>query len=351
AWAWWGLFLLWEGGEWLLKDRRGWRSSSRVLLAAGGVIGVIVAFPFLRQTVQMAQHPLYEVLRFRSGLYSSRLPESWIRSTLFLGMSAGLLGALWKRGTERRHFLPALLAVIAAFVVLNQQVMHGKVLFFSSHYLFPLIFAGVTCFLLSGVLFLQIRRLQPPVHILSTLRRLKPPVTWLLLSFCSSMIFLAGIAWDGRYIFHQWRVTEGNFSEQYLADLLPVLERLPRSRILSDQQSSLFVAGHTRHDVLYSFYLKNVMISDEEFAERSCMTRLLQQPETRSLGQVGLLHQEMFGRDPTLREKDIAFLTRICGRLDRDPAAAIEQYGVQYILWNKAWAPQWNLSRAKVPLE
>jgi len=145
AWAWWGVILLWEFGEWFHK-RKGKQWQWLLLF---GAVGALVALPFITHLVTASQHPLFEVTQFRTGLYHSRAPESWIRSVLFLGMVIGVLGACVTRYKIMRPYRDAIAIVFVGFIVLNQQAVHGVILFFASHYLFPLVFSGVTCLLLS----------------------------------------------------------------------------------------------------------------------------------------------------------------------------------------------------------
>jgi len=268
---------------------------------------------------ELTQHPFYEEAQYRSGILYSREPQSWIRSLLFLGMSGGLILGLSRAKFARYRY--AVITVLVALIVLNQQVIHGVILFFSSHYLSSMILAGVTCLLLG----LWVRS--------------RPA---LISSFCA-LVFLTGIAYDGRYVLKQFRIRDHRFGEQHLSTLLSVLDELPRSRILSDRGTSLFIASHTYHDVLYSIYLKNVLMSDKEFAERYCLVTLPLK-ERGIEDEYFLLYFEHRGRSDEIRQRELKMVWDACARVDANPQKYLQIYGVDYLLWDEKRQPKWHMS-------
>lgn len=322
VWAWWGLLLIYEVST---SIRHGYRKEVEILLLIG-LIGAIIAVPFVAELATLTDHPLYAQAQYRSGILFSHLPQSWIRSILFLGMAAGTFGAslIYPKRLYRYRF--AVVTVLTAFMVLNQQVIHGVILFFSSHYLISLIFGGIVCLILSTV----VRN------------------RWTLFSGMCALVFLGGIAYDERHIIKQFMLEDDHFYEQHLAGLLPVLDAMPRARILSDKQTSLFVAGHTHHDTVYSIYLKNVLISDKEFAQRYCLTLLPTSPKERHIeDQKNLLYFEQRERGAEIRAKEVRVVEEACNEMDKDPNGFLKKYDVQYLLWNEKRNPSWDLRKLK----
>jgi hypothetical protein len=329
AWLWWGLFVVatfadhWMYGR---NERLPWR-----LLVFTGV-AVIAALPFLWQLYTLSQHPLYEEAVFRSGMHPSRLPESWPYSILFAGMTISVVSVAWRRFPIIRQHRAAALMIVTAIIAINQQAIHGTTFNFVSHYLTSLVLAG-TCMLL---LFAKTRS-----------RLLIPGV------LCAA-VYLAAVGWDGRWVIKQFSVDAWDFEEQYLGSAFPTLDALPRQRILSDPGNSLFLAGSTKHDVVYTIYLKNVLIPHTEIAERHCLTLLPLPSEERQLEEEGLIYPDAvsaFRNDPSVRERETAMMREACDRIDRDPATYLEKYGVDAVFWDEKRKSTWDLSRLKVPLE
>ena len=322
VWVWWGILLLYEVWESL---RYGYRKEVEIVLLMG-LIGGLIALPSVTELITLTGHPLYGEAQYRSGILFSRTPQSWMRSLLFLGMAVGVFGSsiMYPKRLYRYRF--AIITILTACIALNQQVIHGVILFFSSHYLISLIFGGVVCLTLSCV----VRN------------------RWTLLSGVCAFVFLAGIAYDGRHIIKQFILKDDHFYEQHLASMLPVLDAMPRIRILSDQQTSLFIAGHTYHDTVYSIYLKNVLISDEEFAERYCLTLLPIPPNERHIeDSTHLLYFEQRQRSQDVRDREVQMVKYACSRMDKDPNGFLKKYGVDYLFWNEKSNPSWNVTKLK----
>lgn len=328
VWAWWGIVLGWELIEWLHTKhhdsslKKWWHALTdgvkhfiphkhglheyqdrfthwQWALIFGGV-GLIFAYPAISHIVSISSHPLYEIAQERNEFIFSRAPESLVRSGLFAGMCLGLLVALYFYYRQLQKYKYAVAVVLAACVVLNQQIVHGIILQFSSHYLFPLVFAGVVCLMLT----------------------VQHGSKWLYISLTCSAIFLGGIAYDARYVFSQFVPQDSRFTEQHLVSARKVLEKYPRSNILSDEQSSLFIAGHTHHNVMYSPYLKHALFSNEELQRRKCFVHIFDEQRSSECSKVlGVLPE------------------------------SIREESIQYILWDEKRFPNWNTQRLGLELE
>ncbi len=330
SWLFWGIFLAWEFVEWF-NNRK---SSLRPLLVSG-TTGIITALPFLLSMFKASRHPAYADAMFRSGIHPSHLPESWIYSAIFLCIGVFLLAFLIRRSTSARRYQPAFVFALAAVVAMNQQMMHGRVFMFVSHYLFALIFAAIIVVLLAW--------------------SLRDARRFFVVPALAALVYLAGIGWDGRHVLKQFTVDAGNFDGQYLAEAIDTLDALPRGRILTDPHTSLLIAGLTHHDVVYAIYLKNILISNDEMAERYCATRLPVAPSDRHIAeQEHLLWPDAnsgYHNDPVIRAREVSIVEAACKRIDADPAQALKRFGVGYVFVNDKEEPGWNLARLKVPLK
>lgn len=351
AWSWLAIYLGWEIIEWLFESQHhGWMAKwlhgllrrtnrektaeqhwRRLLLIA--IIGAVCAIPALWGLWSMMQHPLYEYGSFRSGMHPGRLPESIPYSILFITMVVGVGMTLWRHYDDLRPFRPAIVTLFAAFVVIHQQAVHGIVFNFVSHSIFSLALAAICVLLLTEAL----------------------RTRWLLLAALAAAVYLGAIGYDGRFVLGQWDVIDGRFAEQHFATALPVLDDLPRSTILSDPATSAFIAGNTKHDIVYSIYLKNVLMIHNEIAERYCLTQLPVDTDARNIaGHSHLIYPDANGafyNDPNVRKKEVQMVKAACNKLDSDPAGSLKRYGVDYVLWDMERNPDWQIGRFAVTLE
>jgi hypothetical protein len=122
--------------------------------------------------------------------------------------------------------------------------------------------------------------------------------------------------------------------------------------ILSDAETMLFVAASTKHDVLYTVYLQNVLMPEEEVAELFCLAEIPVKPADRRIAdRQTLLFPAQERSNPAVREHEIQLINDACAKLDRNPRAALKQYGPAYVLWDEARHPEWDLRRFHVPLK
>ncbi|MDD5041364.1 MAG: hypothetical protein PHX87_02140 [Candidatus Peribacteraceae bacterium] len=340
AWIYAALLLLWELVMWWSRRRSVPLLRSRVgALVLALCVGVIVAVSFLLSILRSMRNPLYAEMAFRQGMHFTHLPESWIYSVLFLLMSVVLLCAHRKYAELQGAKRYAILFPVAVVIAINQQIVHGQVIAFTSHFTFAIALASVCVFLLST-------------------QRFRPV---LLLTLGASALMIAAITWDNRPVLTQFAIRPSRFSEQHFATLLPVLDRMPRTRILSDSETSAFISSSTQHDIVMSIYLESAFLTHEEIAERVCLGFLPIAPAERRIGeQMHLVWPDAdaanrstaltAGRGTDVREREVRMVQEACQKLDRDPAGALQKYGVQYVLWDERRHPEWDVRRLKVPL-
>ncbi len=326
AWLWWGLLMLSE-----LLDPQRKQSRFRPLLF--GLAGVIAALPFVAEMMRISGYPAYADAVFRSGLYHSFLPESWGYTAVFTCMAAGAAFIAVRERERMRPYRFAIITVLAGFIALNQQIVHGTVFMFASHYLFALILSAMTALLLGLVLMRQRRLAAIPL--------------------LASAVYLAAVGYDGRHIVWHFAVRASDFQEQHFASLMPILDELPRTTILSDPDTELFIAGISRHDVPYALYLKNVLLTHEQLVGRFCLTQLPVPPQERRLSErVEIIWPDANRafRDPVIRAREVALAEERCALLDKNPAKALQDFNVTHLLWDEKRQPQWKPERLGIPM-
>lgn len=343
AWMYWGILLCIALLEWMTPKKQSTlqRFTHRIsqffhhrhffgfqiwhFLLMTGLIGGIAAIPAITQYITLVSHPLYAFAKFRSGIHPSHLPESFIYSGLFLVMTLGVVMTYIKHRSAMKRYIPVVALIITALVYMNQQVIHGHTFNFVSHGIFSLMLAAIS------------------VAVLPFLLRPK----WLVVSAAAAAVYIAAITYDGRYIIKQWSVQESQFAQQHVASAIAVLNDMPRMRILSDPETSALIASHTKHDVLYSIYLKNTLMTHEEIALRYCLTQLpLPSALRRIKEEQHLVYPDAVSAfKGNVREHEVALVTALCADLDLDPGSVMDTFGVTDILWNKVSEPDWNISR------
>lgn len=265
-------------------------------------------------------------------MHPGRAPESLVYSILFLTMVAGVLAAQWRHPARLAPYRFAVITILTATIAIHQQAVHGIIFNFVSHYLYGLLTAAIAVLLLTWTLRLRT----------------------LLIAGLAAAVYVAAVAYDGRWVVSQFTPVPQRFNEQHFATLLPVLDAMPRVRILSDPATSAFIAGSTHHDVVYSVYLKNVLMPHEEIAERYCLTQAALPPELRHIAeQEHLVYPDAvsaFADDPSVREREVAMVLAACAAIDQDPGAALERFGIDYVLWDEQRQPAWDVMRLQVPL-
>ena len=115
----------------------------------------------------------------------------------------------------------------------------------------------------------------------------------------------------------------------------------------------MFVAGHSRHDVVYALYMKNLLITHQELAKRFCATQIPVSPTDRHLESRTLIWPDAdsaFKNDPDVRKKEISLVSAQCAVADRASADVLKRYGVHYVLWNEERDPEWKPDRFKTKL-
>jgi hypothetical protein len=339
-WAWTALWAVWGGALALALLQalvgRGSRAAVFTLVYVG-LLALLAAAPFLAHMVGIQGHPAYADTAFRMGPIAWRLPESWVWSGLLAIVAAGTIVQWWRQGWPVSDSLLVAL-VLASVVILNQQVVHGILYMFRSHYATVLTVAATAALLYSWT-------------------RRQWRAASLITAVCALGVLLLTLS-DNRFVLAQWHRDDVDFAQQYLSEAVTVLRGLSPAVVLSDPETSSVVAAFTPHHVLYTHYLQISLVSNSEIAQRLCVTLLPISEEERRLEEQGILVygnivniQLDSAEEERLRSEDLAMVRSACVRMEReDPADVLDRFGVRYVLWNERAEPAWDLAKLGVPL-
>ncbi len=293
-----------------------------------GIIALLTALPFFTLLWLNAHHPAAAEAGIRSSLIAARELESARRSLVLLILTASTV--LWVlRSTEWKRAIPALALVLALFVVLHQQFIHGLVLSYWTHY-YPYVCA--VSVLLLAVIVSQSRRG--------------------ILEYCTAMaacVFLIGAFNDykGRGSFNAPLPQYTQY--QHLSGMLASLTADPaHETVLTDRETSLIIGNATQHDVVFTPFLRHVLISDRELAERYCLTEILKgiPPDTEWLA-YDIRELSAAGRAGTqaVLEKDLALTKDACVWVSAHEKEALKKYGVTRLAWDERNHPEWRINQ------
>jgi len=314
----------------------------RILLMTAAIT-LLAAISISIKIWAMLHHPMIDAGNLRAGYTYSRLPVSWVYSILFFGMTAGALFWTTKHGSLKKKPY-AMLMILTGFVVMHQQVIHGIEFRTVAGYQFSHIFAAIAALLLS-------LGYAPPLRSLS-LAMLRTKKGWLqaisLIPILFAIIFLLGKLVDNHRVTRQWIVNESAFSGQHLATSLPLLRSMPRARFVAPVGPAYFLAAYTNHDVVYGYFLKNVLISNEELAERWCLANLGFPLMYRNItpGQTLLYNDTTRLRnDPSLRTEEEHIVREACTRIEANPPLYLKKYDVDFLFWSEKEHPTMQIEQ------
>ncbi len=291
-----------------------------------GVTALISASPFLFLMWINAHHPDAVETSIRSSLIHAREFESLPRS-LILALFTALAAFAIRRQTDRRRLLPLFAMILALFAVLHQQFVHGLVLSFWTHY-YPIVCIVSLLFIL---VFLESRHR----FILEYIAMITASVFLVaaLSDYHSRVSFLTTMPRWEKY--------------QHLAPALAALNRIQEQQIiLSDLDSSLIVGTYTNHDLVYTEYLRHVLMSFPELAERYCLMQFMSgKPADTDWLAYTTKELSGAGQKPTLErvERNKQLTKQACSVVYARPKEALERYATTLVLWDEKNYPEWKI--------
>lgn len=318
-----------------LTEVRGAEGRRRVVRFTGLLLmTVFVASPLLFQIWQTSQDPIFPEASLRMGLLYARGFESIPRSILLTFLAIGTFLGLRREKPMMSH-LPLLAIVLAAFAVMHQQFIHGRIMSFSSHYYWYVCLAAM---LASGALLARPRWGVGHIAV-----------------FGSTLLLLLG-AWND---YHGRLTLFAAPSEGALrfSPLLPLIEELRGGAvetILTDRETANVIASTTNDDVVYTDYSKILLISTMERAQRYCLSEAL---GTEPIDETFLAEfddeKSLAGRAQAewLYDRHVRMTEEACAWVRADLPRALRTFGVTMVLWNMREQPDWDTNRPFLRLQ
>ena len=296
------------------------RSRWKIFALLGGV-ALLVALPYFASLASHMGDPLVYEAAERSSVIASRGWESLPRSLLSILLAVCSAVVFWQN--RKSHALsPVFLMGVIPAVVLHQQLIHGTVISFSTHY-YPLI--CLTSLIIACALFHSHIRSIP---------------AWIMMGV--SLLFLGAAAMDysGRW---SLMLPDQVFSMQHLKTAYPLLGT---GTVLTDQNTALAVASNTRADVVFTEHARHLLISTREYAERYCLSTLSAEDANAKWIPEILREPSKLGR---VREEEMfherqQIATDACRRVRGNPERFLRKYRVTELLWNSDLHPEWKIS-------
>lgn len=308
------------------KMHQRWR-----MVGIGGA-GFLLSLPILIRTwLMQVQSPAYsDVASYRSGLYPSYGIESWPRSALLLVLTISAIVLFIRRKNLRTSLLIPVALVIGIFIASHQNLIHGKDLMFASHYYPFLCLAAVS--LAAVVLAHESLRLR-------SLRHQWPSYAILGIT---SIFLVAGFS-DYRITWALPLASEKHLDTQHLAPILQTLSDGKRQMILTDAHAALMIKAWTDDDVVFTPYVQSLLVTDEDYIRRSCLSEL-SAPAGPDISRIAWELTQYRGIH--LLPQREAQVRSICTPFLANPRKALSDYAVELLLWDEEHRPDWKINTA-----
>lgn len=339
-WTWEVVFLAVAAiGLWLFgRDRAGARH-----LVSGLGIGILLGAPYLIATARATGLRAYQETITRLGMIDSHMPSGmWV---ITLGMLAAVIGLLlWRKDRSRAWLVFA--GGVASIIVVNQHVITGKNLEFSSHYLLPAVLWALLAVITALHFFVRGKR---SVQVLSL------------------VILLSMIMSGAHRVVAFSRVSEDERAVQAYGPVLAWLRsHAPTDAVVYANDSlSMVIPAYTSQNVWYAPGAQLHFMTDDEVLERFVLAHYF---ETIDESFVRSHERQVYGvryidaaghRTQVNALRTRLGLSALAG--ERLPAEAVVRvteaarqrqsepllpqlmrYRVDYVLWDRVADPQWR---------
>jgi hypothetical protein len=304
-------------------------------LVVAAALAILLAIPFALKTLETFSHPFAEQMTFRGGFLHTRMVESVPRSVLLL-VQLGFFLSLFRTNADRWEYRAVLALLLGVFLALHQNILHGTLLMFSSH--FEPHFTLVTLIVAGHVL------LRPT------------PLFRRFIIVGITALFLAGAAKDYlpgyKFFFPGAFPQEAHLRDQHLAAPIVILsENGTRDVVLTDSDTGRVITAFTDEAILYTTHMRFLLISDEEMAERYCLSEELFSMDPPRSHRALYMEYNAVLDSSEMRAKEKELVDAACARVRADPEASLRQYGVTHVLWNFAIKERWNVTQHHFPLK
>lgn len=325
-------------------------------LSMSGIMALVIAIPYLLQLFQSFRYEFYQETIARVGMIETRMPSGIFIVVISSAVLTVLLFAYWKRIIPRDTHFTGLLALVAASpIAVNQHLITGENLEFSSHYLVGGVFAaGFGTLYLAGKL-LEANQLRP---IASRLARV------LVVIVCIYAVSAAGLVVTKQSVIRSEEVqfqrygpaihwlnknTEIDTVVYANAALSSIIPAYTHNNVWYAREANLHYMSN--NEVIYRFLVQQYFASvfDREIIlknERAIwgtyyINRSAHEVQANKLRHVfglPLLHVERYP------ESEIQKLIEEWNRLKTLPFhEVIVPYRLDYIIWDRDTNPDWDI--------
>ena len=291
---------------------------------------IAISIPFFLHTYELAQNPFYSQIEIRGSFLYTRGVESIPRSVL-LALQTLLMLTLWRRFKNKFSYIAVISMLTGILIAMHQNFVHGKILMFSSHY-YP---------------FLLLSTLIAGSWVIAN----KTPLLRKFLIAVISLVFL-GAGFVDYIDGHRFFVPrEENFRDQHLtAPISHLRDNGSNDVILTDAHTGRVLTSWTEDGIVYTTHARFLLISDEEIAERYCVSELFTDGPPDSHRTIYIEYNDVLD-SPEMRAKEERLVLEACARVQSDPESYLKKYGVTHVLWNQFERPDWNIFQYDLPLK
>ena len=326
----WDFSYVWAVGGWflllhlLLLRTSTWKRERTHVLLLVGVLTFLFSMPFLLKLVLASRaYPFSAEVSLRNQVVPTHMIESPMRSillSLLVLLTMFLLRSVRRKEDVLKTAIFPSALVFAAWTVMHQNLLHGILLTFSSHY-YP--FVCLAAVSVAAWALAHARGTWPSRGIVAI-----------------AAIFLLAGFWDYRGAWALPFAPREHLDLQHLAPALKILSDGKRQTILTDYRSAQMVTNWTDDDTVFTPYVRHLLVSNREFAERYCLTEVFNSagPDIFWIAREAT-HTRAQSFLPE-REREFG---EVCAALLANPVAALREYGVDFLLWNERERPTWKV--------
>jgi hypothetical protein len=323
--------------------------AKRLFLSAVG--GCVLAIPYFLLSMRTSQLPEFSESLLRMGMVQTHMPGSFV-TLACVCLCSVIFGISWIKGFRPSLITSFLIAsLIAVAIATNQQVITGKDMVFSSHYLQIAVFLSVF-FLLGLVSFID--------------ARCSPRKWWSFGAIC--LLTIVSVFGFKQYVSLFGSISEYDVRVQSYRPAIDWLNEHAQkdSVVYANEELSNLITVYTSANVFFSGNISSFICTNQEVVRRFIYNYFFEDftPEMilqnerivfngQYVTQAGKLRQgnkirEILGLDPVLN--DVIHQQAIQSVMDQakeiqstDIDSMRDVYRVDYVVWDTLINPNWKL--------
>ncbi len=284
-----------------------------------GLIVSALSMPFVLQTASLMQSPLYAEVAVRASFLYERTPESWPRTILLLVLNAAF-ASLFPRYSKEWSYRFAAGTLLGILIAMHQNVLHNRILMFSSHF-YPHLLIAVT---IAGAWVL--------LH--------HAPIVQRVIAAGIATVFLAAGVYDYAFAHRFFIPQPSDFRYQHLLEPITLLTNNTGATVLTDADTGRALTSWDPVGIVYTHHVRFLFISDADMAERYCVAELFNPAPPTSHRALYIEYNHVLD-SAAMREREKNLVDEACRRVRSNPKEYLKKYAVTHILWNQKERPQW----------